>query len=746
MKNLIFKNILYIIFYGLDLYYFAMLDWNYDAKLIEWQEQENRLENGTIDAINFPNVADFFWKYESENKNDVTDILLKDSNLLNILENFLGNKNIKIFEKTKFKKDLKNCKSYDEIKWLIAEKSLNWYKITWKTSKEDFDSNDGDGFNEIDNVVNQNSGATETLDSDEENLKNKERSAISWLNENEAGYIWDNAIYLDNQADEIDDKAKIDEGKEEAYQKMLVAIAEREKLAGKYGWLEEKTNKDSEYYVELKQKFEVNWTLNQLRQQNYDDEFIDDYIVLQATLYELKNNRDNIYSQEDISTFDKLVKSLNNELKVKDTNVESFSLENVSKTRQELFNSDIWNEELIKEKNDNKSNHESEYEKLLTMDNKEAIHNYWKFITDSATKDIYERYEKEGKLLDDEYSKLKWMVEEIKLQMDEKTKDLVEQLCIISQIKWMSKCVWKKYADKFEFNKATEVKNNNWVIVIEWHVDGVDFYLRQDSKDSDARLQTSSSIFMEDNSYNIWSNFEDSPFILPTKDDVFNIAKQSISSWKALSGASTPAEYVKLLQKSIMDDMDWLYSDTDLAHHYMEDKINQEKIADNSIWLLEDLSNSKITWQVDDANKKLFDFVRLVDFNTRNSTIQEKKVLNNCITKIRELISEYWNSNKKPEEGKYPKILERYLTEEGILNDTKNQIDSGLSWWDTLFGLFDFYKNSFDWRQETDSYMIDFASLEKDLSWWGEFSMKAKQREDDNDDVDWKLYSQLDWI
>ena len=88
---------MYIIFYSLDLYYFAMLDWNFDTKLVDWQEQENRLENGTIDAINFPNVADFFWKYESENKNEVVDILLKDSNLFNILEEFLGNKNIKMF-------------------------------------------------------------------------------------------------------------------------------------------------------------------------------------------------------------------------------------------------------------------------------------------------------------------------------------------------------------------------------------------------------------------------------------------------------------------------------------------------------------------------------------------------------------------------------------------------------------------------------------------------------------------------
>ena len=81
-----------------------------------------------------------------------------------------------------------------------------------------------------------------------------------------------------------------------------------------------------------------------------------------------------------------------------------------------------------------------------------------------------------------------------------------------------------------------------------------------------------------------------------------------------------------------------------------------------------------------------------------------------------------------------------------IVKDTKSQIDNWLSWWDTLFGLLDFYRNNFDWRQDEDLYMIDLSSLEKDLSWAGEFSMKAKQREDENYDVDWNLDLQLDWL
>lgn len=722
-----------------------MLDWNFDTKLVDWQEQENRLENGTIDAINFPNVADFFWKYESENKNDVVDILLKDSNLFNILEEFLGNKNIKMFDKIQFKKALKNCTSYDKIKWLIAEKSLNWYRITWKTSKEDLNNN-SDISNEADNDINKNGWITEILDSKEEDLKNKKRSAIGWLNENLAKDLLDNAVDLDSKADEKDKEKETSKERKKVFENTLLAIAERKKLTKKYEWLDEKTNKDSKYYVELKQKFEVNWTLNHLKQQNYDDEFIDNYIVLQATLYELKNNRDNIYSQDDISTFDKSVKSLDNELKVKDTNLDSFSPENVTETRQELFNSDVWNNELIEAKGESKDEHASEYEKLLTMDDKESISNYWKFITDSASKDIYDRYEKDEELSDEEYNQLKWMIDKIKLQMDEKTKDLVEELCIISQINWMSKCIWNMFEDQFAFNKAEEVKNNDWVIVIEWHVDWVDFYLRQDTKNPDARLQTSSSILKDDNSYNIWDNFENSPFILPTKDEVFNIAKQSILSWEALSKASTPAEYVKLLQQNIMEDMDWLYSDTNLAHHYMEDKIKQEKVVKNTIWLLDDLSNSTIMWQVDNTNKNLFDFIKLMDFNARNSTVEEKKSLDGCITEIRELVNKYWNSSEKPESWNYPKILEKFLMDDKVLDDTKNQIDNWISSWNTLFNLFDFYKNTSDWRKDSEWYMIDFTALKKDLSWAGEFSMNAQQREDNNYDADWNLDLQLSWL
>jgi hypothetical protein len=78
--------------------------------------------------------------------------------------------------------------------------------------------------------------------------------------------------------------------------------------------------------------------LNQLRQ-THDEQFINDYILAQTTLVELRKPNSN-YEQGDISFFDNLVKKLDNACNIPDTSLSSFSSKNVAQTRTELFNDD----------------------------------------------------------------------------------------------------------------------------------------------------------------------------------------------------------------------------------------------------------------------------------------------------------------------------------------------------------------------------------------------------------------------
>ena len=64
--------------------------------------------------------------------------------------------------------------------------------------------------------------------------------------------------------------------------------------------------------------------------------------------------------------------------------------------------------------------------------------------------------------------------------MDNNTKNMIEELCIISQIKWMYMCMWKW--ENFNLNKANEIESENWVLTLRWHIDWVDFAIRQDTK------------------------------------------------------------------------------------------------------------------------------------------------------------------------------------------------------------------------------------------------------------------------
>ena len=514
------------------------------------------------------------------------------------------------------------------------------------------------------------------------------------------------------------DTQTVEQKKETAEQieKMKQAIEVRDQLVNKYKSkdltrdLDTITNENSENYQIIKQQLENNWTLNQLRQ-THDEQFINDYILVQTTLQELKSNPTN-YEPSDISYFDKIVKNLDNACNIPDTNLNSFSSKNITRTRHELFNSDIWNQDLIESK---KSNLKSrDYTDLFPdKSEKELINEYGKFLDNEQIKSLIIKYNNNENLTDEEKNYLITGCKNAKNQIDNKTKDMVEELCLISQIKWMYMCMWK-WSD-FQLNKSNEIESKDWMLTLRGHIDWIAFSIRQDTNKPEARLQTSTRLRKKDNAFVIWDNFEDSNFILPSQSEVFNLAVKSVNSDWALQDAESPADYVSKLQDKIMSKMDNMYEDTKYANHYMHEQVKWEQIMDKSLALVKNLKKSEIPTPITESNKGLFDFVGLIHFNIKNSTSLEKDRMNSCLEKIQNLVNEYQDTDKVPESWKYPLIIEHYLTDKAILKNTKTLLE----WWvvegESMFDLFGKYIDKSDQRSDWKFWMINLAFLENDL-------------------------------
>ena len=68
------------------------------------------------------------------------------------------------------------------------------------------------------------------------------------------------------------------------------------------------------------------------------------------------------------------------------------------------------------------------------LSEKDLIQTYGKFLPDNF-KDVLNKYNNKENLSDQELSFLIRGCENVKTQIDNKTKDMVEELCLISQIK-----------------------------------------------------------------------------------------------------------------------------------------------------------------------------------------------------------------------------------------------------------------------------------------------------------------------
>ena len=409
-----------------------------------------------------------------------------------------------------------------------------------------------------------------------------------------------------------------------------------------------------------------------------------------------------------LSKLDVILKNLDNACNIPDTSLSSFSTENISQTRTELFNEDIWNESLRKTKDSNmgSKSHQEAYDKIFPeMWEEDVITKYgnlleWKlkvfwnqYQNNSEIKKKITEFKNNSSLLDEKWNLLPYKkieeknldladddkillknydimrsaINEIKENTDKKTKDMMEEMCIISQIKWIYMCMWEW--DDFNLNKAKEIESENGILTLKGHIDWVDFAIRQDTNNPEARLQTSQKLakLADGNMFSVgWKdNFVDSNFILPTQSDIFKLAVESVNSDWALEDADTPAKYVQLTQERFMGRVDNMYEDTKYVHHYMKEQVKWEKIVNDTLWLIGKINpyiinNTALMENItQESNKDLYDFMKILKFNIDNSTDLEKDHFNWCISKIEEIINNY-KTNKKISEI-YPSEISKYL-------------------------------------------------------------------------------------
>jgi hypothetical protein len=127
--------------------------------------------------------------------------------------------------------------------------------------------------------------------------------------------------------------------------KMDSVLKERQSLLKDRLDIDEKTRKEAE---KIKKGLPEE-TKKQLEEKGYDENFINDYILLRVTLNEVKKDSSfdkNAVDQfegkvKELSKLDVFLKNIDNACNIADTSLSSFSKENIAQTRTELFNEDI---------------------------------------------------------------------------------------------------------------------------------------------------------------------------------------------------------------------------------------------------------------------------------------------------------------------------------------------------------------------------------------------------------------------
>ena len=682
-------------------------------------------------------LSDFLLDEKLTNKEQISNFLVSNPDLKTWFEEFLKTANN--VQKLKCKKELKNCNTEEEIKSIILENLPEWYKVwsieVWGVVETvEIPVEDEDFINLTEQARTDTEQArtdTEQLRTDTEQL----RTDTEQLRTNTEQTLQNN---------ERKEKQDLREEAMNARINLLAAHPDQEKAKK----IDEKTREKAE----LVKKQLTKETKKQLEEKGYDEGFINDYILLRVTANEVKNDSSfdrNAVAQfeskvNELGTLDIILKNIDNACKTPDTSLDSFSSENISQTRTELFHPEIWNDSLIQAK---KSNLESRnYSGMLPeMWNEEMFEKYGQFMQWDLRKcwDEYKsnylwfvekinsinakRSRWEDLVPEDQsFLSLEWAIKWIKEKIDNKTKDMVEELCLISQIKWMYMCMWEW--ENFNLNKAKEIESEDWILTLRGHIDWVEFAIRQNTT-KESPLQTSSKLAKDkesaddmdkNNDLILWSNdkFVNSNFILPTQNEIFDTIKKIVSLSNPIEKFNNPSDYLENLQTNIMWSMEKEYENTKYVHHYMQDHVKWEKIIGKTISFVEKLKGASIGSRINNTNVQLYDFLNLMNFNIKYSTSVEKDNLYKIMDKIDSMASLAQDNSFDWELSNHQDKFAQYLTWASLLNTRKILYGNVVEWESTryAFDLFKNYENLSDERKIWGLHMINFDQMLIDLN------------------------------
>ena len=581
-----------------------MIENNNFDRVEDFQRQDSQ--------VDYPQINNFLKNWFSEDvKITIDNIFNDDPNLKESFESFL--KTASLQDKMVCKRHLNDAKNQEEIKSIILEQVPGGYKMYWNT----FDSR----INNIDNNLKEgHNNKEEEQNNKEEEQNNKEEEQQSIENNQGSTDIINILKYYED------------------------AVDLRKKLIVDYPTLDNDTKQWSQAYNDVKDLLQNNWTLDKLTDLWINQ---DGYISLLATINIAQNNPEYqvLRESQDFSLLYIAMKNLNNACNIPDTTLNSFSKNNIKNTRSELFHETIWNKWLIRQRERNIENHKSDYEKLFYVENdNELIQKYWRFL-DWVWKNLMEkRLQNPASLSVQENDDLMNGIIFKKQEIEYKTKNMVEELCMTSQVKWFLACIPKEYSSQFTFNKANEISfNQDGVLQLDWHIKWVNFSLRQDTNDVNARFQTSTMLSKDqDHNLNFTWRYRNSPFILPTTSQVFDTALSSVKD-DSLSEIGNQKDYFEILETSILENIGKLYENTDYAHHYVKSQIKSEEIVHETMqifnliwwWNIENLSNI--------SNEKLYKFFDTIEFNLSVMTNKEKDKFNQCLWILWKKIAEWWN-------------------------------------------------------------------------------------------------------
>ncbi len=495
--------------------------------------------------------------------------------------------------------------------------------------------------------------------------------------------------------------------KEIIREKLIQTCEYRERLLWSRPDVDEKTKKQRD---EIKKNLPVE-TKKQLEEKGYDENFVNDYILLRVTLNEVK--KDSSFDKavveqfgkqvNELSTLDIFLKKIDNACNIPDLNLDTFSKDNIRQTRTELFHEKVWNDSLRIARDVNiKSREYPEW--FFDMENDEIIAQYGKFLPneykrllEDYNRQIGQNHQEEYKQ-SEEYKTLLFVSTEIKEKMDKDAKKMLEELCIISQIKWMYMCM--REWDNFDLNKSREIRiDEEWAMILDGHIDGIDFSIRQDINNPQTKLQTSQKLAKDGNAFVIgWKDkFQDSNFILPSQNEIFNFITGIVQSdsIQPLEDFDSPEDYLEYLQTTIMWNMEEKYEDTEYVHNYMKEQVKWEKIVNNVLWFLGKIDSNIIDGDsgkniTQGSNKDLYNFMKILKFNIDNSIdLGEINKFSRCINEIETIIDNYKSSGES--NGIYSDGISKYL-ENNVWIDWTPEERLKL-----IFGLFNhFNENSSD--------------------------------------------------